>query len=55
MIGTCVWVELLSPAVMSVIQVFHLYDIEFGFWLVESLVFHPLRCELIVVRFDAVV
>jgi hypothetical protein len=29
-IGICVWLVLLSPAVMSVVQVFHLYDVEYG-------------------------
>jgi hypothetical protein len=29
-IGICVWVILLSPVVMSVVQAFHLYDVEFG-------------------------
>jgi hypothetical protein len=27
-IGNCVWVVLLSPAVLSIVQVFHLYDVE---------------------------
>jgi hypothetical protein len=46
---------LLNPVVMSVIQVFHLYDVEFGLWFVESLIIHLSRCEFTVVRFDAVV
>jgi hypothetical protein len=54
-IGICVWVVLLSPTVMRVVQVFHLYDVGFGLWIVESLVFYPLRCELIMVRIDAVI
>jgi hypothetical protein len=34
MIGICVWVVMLSPTVMSVVHVFHLYDVVF--WLVLS-------------------
>ncbi len=56
MIGICVWVVLLSPAVMSVVQVFHL--IWCWVWLVslwECLVSHLLRCDLTMVRFDVVI
>jgi hypothetical protein len=28
--GFHTWLDLLSPAIMSVIQVLHLYDVEFG-------------------------
>jgi hypothetical protein len=47
---------LLSPIVMSVIQVFHLYDLNYGLCLsVRDVVSHPSRCELTMVRFDSVV
>jgi hypothetical protein len=47
---------LLSPTVLSVMQVFHLYDVEDGLCIsVRDVVFHPSRCELTVVRIDAVV
>jgi hypothetical protein len=48
-------VVLLSSVVMSVVQVFHLYDVECSLWFVESLVFHPSRCELTFVMSDAMV
>jgi hypothetical protein len=38
---------MLSHTVKSVIQVFHLYNVEFGLCLCESVVVsHPLRCDL---------
>jgi hypothetical protein len=41
------WLVLLSHAVLSVVQVFHLYDVEYGLCLCESIVVsHPSRCEL---------
>jgi hypothetical protein len=41
---------------MTVFQVFDLYDVEYGLChSVRVAVFHPSRCELTVVRFDAVV
>jgi hypothetical protein len=47
---------MLSPTVMSIVQVFHLYDVEYGLCHnMRVVVFHPLRCELTVVRFDAVI
>jgi hypothetical protein len=55
-IGIYGWVELLSPIVMSVVQVFHLYDVEYGLCLCESVVVSQAsRCELTVVRIDALV
>jgi hypothetical protein len=40
---------MLSHAVMSVVQVFHLYDVEFGLCLsVRDVVSHPSRCHLTV-------
>jgi hypothetical protein len=43
------WLVMLSHAVMSVMQVFQLYDIEFGLCLsVTDVVSNPLRCELTV-------
>jgi hypothetical protein len=50
------WLVMLSHAVMSVVQVFP--SLWFWVWLVlllRVLVFHPSWCEVIVVRFDAVV
>jgi hypothetical protein len=41
------WLVMLSHAVMSVIQVFHLYDVEFGLCLsVRDVVSHPSRYDL---------
>jgi hypothetical protein len=41
------WLVMLSHAVMSVVQVFHLYDVEFDLFLsVRDVVSHPLRCDL---------
>jgi hypothetical protein len=38
---------MLSHAVFSVVQVFHLYDVEYGLCLsVRDVVFHPLSCDL---------
>jgi hypothetical protein len=55
--GLDLWlVDLLSPVVVSVVQVFHL--IWCWVWLVclwECLVFHPSWCEVTMVRIDAVV
>jgi hypothetical protein len=50
------WLVMLSHAFMSAIQVFHHYDVEYGFCLcVRVVAFHPSRCELTMVRFDAMV
>jgi hypothetical protein len=50
------WLVLLSHAVLSVVHVFHLYDVEYGLcFSVRDVIFHLSRCELTVVRFDAVV
>jgi hypothetical protein len=50
------WLVMLSPAVMRVVQVFHLCDVRYGLCLWDSVVvFHPSRCELAVVRIDDVV
>jgi hypothetical protein len=39
-----------------IVQVFHLYDVEFGLcWVMRVLVFHPSWCQVTVVRFNAVV
>jgi hypothetical protein len=47
---------MLSHEVLGVIEVFHLYDVEYGFCLcVRVVVFHPSRCELTVVRINVVV
>jgi hypothetical protein len=55
-VGNCVWAILLSRAVLTVVQVFHLYDVEYGLCLCESVVvFHPSWCELTVVKIDVVV
>jgi hypothetical protein len=55
-IGICIWVVMLSPAAMSVVQVFHIFDVEFSLcWVWRVLVFHPSWCEMIMVRFDAVI
>jgi hypothetical protein len=44
-----IWLVMLSHAVMSVVQVFHLYDIEFGLCLsVRDVVSHLSRCDLTV-------
>jgi hypothetical protein len=41
------WLVMLSHTVLSVVQVFHLYDVEYGLYLsVRDMVSHPLRCEL---------
>jgi hypothetical protein len=46
-IGICVLVVLLSPAVLSAMQVFYHYDVEYDLCLsVRDVVFHPLRCDL---------
>jgi hypothetical protein len=38
---------MLSHAVLSVVQVFHIYNVEFGFCLsVRDVVSHPSRCDL---------
>jgi hypothetical protein len=43
------WLVMLSHAVFSVMQVFHLYDVEFCLCLsVRDVVFHPSRCDLTV-------
>jgi hypothetical protein len=43
------WLVMLSHAVMSVMQFFHLYDVEYELCLCESVVVtHPSRCELTV-------
>jgi hypothetical protein len=40
------WFVLLSHAVLSVMQVFHLYDVEYGLCLSErDAVSHPSRCD----------
>jgi hypothetical protein len=50
------WLVMFSHAVMSVVQVFQLYDVEFGLCLSErDVVFHSSRCNLTVVRIDDVV
>jgi hypothetical protein len=46
---------MLSHAVMSVIQVLHLHDVEFGLSYCWELVFHLSWCEVTMVRIDAVV
>jgi hypothetical protein len=47
---------MLSHAVLSVVQVFHLYDVEFVLCLsVRDVVFHPSICDLTMVRIDYVV
>jgi hypothetical protein len=47
---------MLSPTVLSVVQFFQHYDVEYGLCLnVRDVVFHPSRCELTVVRIDVVV
>jgi hypothetical protein len=49
------WLVMLSHAVMSVVQVFH--HLWCWVWLVSlwEMVFHPSRCDLTVVRIDAMV
>jgi hypothetical protein len=43
------WFVMLSHVVLSVVQVFHLYDVEFGLCLsVRDVVSHPSRCDLTV-------
>jgi hypothetical protein len=43
------WLVVLSHAVLSVVQVFYLYDIKFGLCLsVRDVVSHPSRCDLTV-------
>jgi hypothetical protein len=38
---------MLSHAVLSVVQVFHLYDVEYGLCLsVRDVVFHPSGCDM---------
>jgi hypothetical protein len=47
---------MLSPIVLSVVQVFHHYDVEYGLCLsVRDVVFHPSRCDLIMESIDDVV
>jgi hypothetical protein len=47
---------MLSPAVLSVVHVFHHYDVDYDLCLsVRDVVFHLLRYELTVVRVDVVV
>jgi hypothetical protein len=49
-------VELLCPTFLRVIEVFHLYDVEFGLcWVLRVLAFHLSWCEVTMVRFDVVV
>jgi hypothetical protein len=55
-VGFHTWLTMISPTVLSVVQVFHLCDVEYGLCLsVRDVVFHPSRCELTVVRIDVVV
>jgi hypothetical protein len=43
------WLPMLSHAVLSIVQVFHPYDVEFGLCLsVGDVVSNPLRCDLTV-------
>jgi hypothetical protein len=43
------WLVMLSHAVLSVVQVFHVYDVEYGLCLsVRDVVFHPSRRNLAV-------
>jgi hypothetical protein len=43
------WLVMLSHAVLSAVQVSHLYDVEFGLCLsVRELISHPSRCDLTV-------
>jgi hypothetical protein len=47
---------MLSHTIMSVMQVFNLYDVEFCFCLsVRDIVTHHSRCDWTVVRIDAVI
>jgi hypothetical protein len=56
MIWVYTWLIILGHAVLSVVQVFHLYDVEYGLCFgMRDVVFHPLRCCLTVVRIDVVV
>jgi hypothetical protein len=42
-------VSMLSHTFLSVMQVFHLYDVEYGLHLsMRDVVLHPLRCEVAV-------
>jgi hypothetical protein len=45
MIWNCVWVDLLNPTVMRVVQVFHLYDVEYGLRLCVR-VWSSIRCDV---------
>jgi hypothetical protein len=46
-IWVCTLLVMLSHAILSVVQVFHLYDVEFGLRLsVRDVVSYPLRCNL---------
>jgi hypothetical protein len=50
------WLVMLSHTIMSVMQVFNLYDVEFCFCLsVRDIVTHHSRCDWTVVRIDAVI
>jgi hypothetical protein len=43
------WLVMFSHAVLSVVQVFHLYDIQYSLCLtMRDVIFHPLRCDLAV-------
>jgi hypothetical protein len=43
------WLVVLSHAVLSIVQVFHIYDVGYGLCLgVRDVISHPLRCDLIV-------
>jgi hypothetical protein len=45
--GFHTWLVMLSHAVLSVVQIFHLYDVKFGLCLsMRDIVSHPLRCDL---------
>jgi hypothetical protein len=47
--GFHTWLVMLSYAVLSAVQVFHLYDVVFGLCLsVRDVVSHPSRCDLTV-------
>jgi hypothetical protein len=47
---------MLNPVILSIVQVFHHYDVEYGLCLsMRDVVFHPSRCDLTVVRIDVMV
>jgi hypothetical protein len=49
-------VDLLSPAVFSIVQILHHYDVEYGLFLsVRDVVLHPSRCELTMVMIDVMI